>query len=577
MNSSAQSSQPASQTTVLLLLVLVSTFVLYVGTATFGFVYDDVLQVLDNASIRSWNTLAHDFTSPVVQTPYYRPLFTLWLRLNYALFGTHATGWHVASVLLHVAATALVFLVARRLSERADVALVAALLFGIHPIHVESVAWISGVCDPLYSVFFLAAFLAYLKSREPNEQNARKWKAIALLLCSFSLLSKEPAATFPAIVWAYEYMFGRGERHKRAMAALRAAAAFTAVVVVYLVIRSAVTGDAQWPAPSISMMTALLTIPRLLWFYVIKLVWPTGLSAFYNQIYVEGPDFATLILPALLLSALVGALWLWWRRSLDGRLVAFATLWFLLILAPALNVHAFPYGEAAHDRYLYLPSAGFDILVAIGLRHIISRIGWSASRLAVVAVVLAAPLAAMAFSQQVFWASDVLLYRRGVAIAPANNTVRNNLGRAIADTGRYEEAESVLTDLVRTAPGSWQAHYNLGYVYYRTNRFADAEAQLTRAIEIYSRDAAVHLYLGLTQFRLGKLDSSDRELRATIALAPDRSGSHLALSFVLEAKGDLNGALAEVRNEMKYSRGDVHIRAREEQLVRKASTTAPLK
>jgi uncharacterized membrane protein len=244
--------------------VLVSTFVLYVGTATFGFVYDDVLQVLDNASIRSWNYLGHYFTSPVVQTPYYRPLFTLWLRLNYALFGTHAAGWHVASVLLHVAATALVFLVARRLSERAGVALVAALIFGVHPIHVESVAWISGVCDPLYSVFFLAAFLAYLKSREQNQQNATKWKAIALLLCGFSLFSKEPAATFPAIVCAYEYLFGPGDRRKRAMAALRASAAFVAVVVAYLVIRSGVTSGAQEAAPSVSMTTALLTIPRLL-------------------------------------------------------------------------------------------------------------------------------------------------------------------------------------------------------------------------------------------------------------------------------------------------------------------------
>jgi tetratricopeptide (TPR) repeat protein len=268
---------------------------------------------------------------------------------------------------------------------------------------------------------------------------------------------------------------------------------------------------------------------------------------------------------------------LWWRRSQDGRLVAFATLWFLLVLAPALNLHAFPYGEAAHDRYLYLPSVGFGILVAIGLRHITSRTGWSASRFAVVAVALAAPLAAMAFSQQVFWASDMLVYRRGVAVAPANNTVRNNLGRAIADTGRYDEAESVLTDLVRTAPGNWQAHYNLGYVYYRTNRFADAEAQLKCAIEIYSRYAAVHLYLGLTQFRLGKLDSADRELRAAIALAPDRSGAHLALSLVLEAEGDLNGALAEVRQEMKYSREDVHIRAREEQLARKVSIAPPVK
>lgn len=558
----------------LLPLVLAATFVLYVGTVTFGFVFDDVQQIVDNPTIRSWKYLGYYFTSPVVQTPYYRPLFTLWLRLNYAVFGSHPAGWHVASASLHVVVTALVFFVARRLSASPGTAFAAALIFGVHPIHVESVAWITGVCDPLYSVFFLAAFLAYMKGRG---ENATKWTVSALVLCGFSLLSKEPAATFPAIICAYEYMFSDGERRKRVTAALEAAAPFAAVVAVYSVCRTTVMSGGPEPAPSVSVLTVLLTIPRLFWFYVLKLVWPTGLSAFYNPMYVERPDFVGLVLPALLMAGVVGALWLWWRRSRDRTGIAFAALWLLLILAPALYVRAFLYGEAAHDRYLYLPSAGFAVLAAIGLRHVACRLGWSASRYMVAAAILATPLAAMAFSQQIFWASDVLLYGRGVAVAPKNDTVRNNLGRAIADLGRYDKAEAVLTDLVKTAPGNWQAHYNLGYVYYRTNRFADAEAQFMRATEIYSRSADVHLYLGLAQFRLGKLDSADREMRAAIALAPDRSGTHLALSLVLEAKGDLNGALAEARLEMKHSREDVHIRAREEELARKIKAAAPVK
>jgi dolichyl-phosphate-mannose--protein O-mannosyl transferase len=152
-------------------LICISVLV-FVSTLSFGFVYDDTLQVLDNPLIRSWQFVGHDFTSNLwaqfgsSASSYYRPVFTSWLRLNYSVFGENPMGWHLTTVAAHAVATAMVFRIALRVLRVRSQAAIAGLFFAVHPVHVENVSWVSGVVDPLLVIFFLASFLCYLNFRK---------------------------------------------------------------------------------------------------------------------------------------------------------------------------------------------------------------------------------------------------------------------------------------------------------------------------------------------------------------------------------------------------------------------------
>src|SRR5579862_5034220 len=153
--------------------ILVATFLAYLDTLAFGFVFDDHVLIVTNDSIRSWRYFPSYFTShiwsfryPHLLANYYRPLFLTWLRLNDMLFGLHAWGWHLTSALAHVAVTWLVYRLVLRLTRDPWMAGVAGLIFGLHPVHSEAVADITSIQEPLSTFFIIAAILAYARSRD---------------------------------------------------------------------------------------------------------------------------------------------------------------------------------------------------------------------------------------------------------------------------------------------------------------------------------------------------------------------------------------------------------------------------
>src|SRR5574340_712765 len=194
------------------LLLLAATFIVYVGTLQFEFVYDDMGQIVNNPVVHSWRYLPWYFHSNVWMQQYavgnyYRPLFLFWLLLNYTLFGLQPLFWHLTTVLAHLAVTWMVYLLVRRLTSDQATAAIAALLFGLHPIHLEAVAWISGVTEPLLAMLLVPAFLCYLNYRERGR--ARRWLLLSLLLFALALLTKETAVVLPALLFAYAWIYVR--------------------------------------------------------------------------------------------------------------------------------------------------------------------------------------------------------------------------------------------------------------------------------------------------------------------------------------------------------------------------------
>ncbi len=559
-------------------LVLLATFLAYAGTLWFKFVYDDRGQILANVEVHAWRYLPHyfvervwSFAYPTIPGNYYRPIFLFFLLINYKIFGPYAAGWHLVTVAAHLGVTYLVYLMTRRLTGDPATALIAAAVFGVDPVHIESVAWISGVTDPLFALFLLPSFFCYLNWRE-GKAHRNGWLAGSLALYAFAMLSKETALVLPIIIFLYEWIWSdapeNSPRFRRALAHLRegvvAVGPFVVISFAYLAVRWQVLKGLGHVMTPLSLLTIIFTWPGLLLFYFWHLVWPFNLSVFYDQPYVRTPGLIAFFLPlaGLLAVAFLGWLlvrWLGKDSVLDKRVAVFACAWVLVPFLPLLDLSVLPVGEIAHDRYLYLPSIGFSILLAMALR----RIRFGRKRLfsapafqAVVATALAVTLGVATAIEDRYWANDVALYTRGVERTPHNKLARTNLGNALGEQGRYEEAIRLYRQVLDLDPHFWLAVYNMGYTFYRMGNLPEAEKYLERAIAISGVDSDEYFYLGLTWMKMGRLNDAEAAVRHALKIQPGGLAYHFALGMILKLKGEVPGALAEFEEELKNFPGE---------------------
>jgi tetratricopeptide (TPR) repeat protein len=552
-----------TQSALLLAAILAATFAAYSATPGFEWVYDDLPQIVTNPAVQSWEYVPRYFTEHVwahielQQTSYYRPLFLLWLRLNHALFGLQPAGWHLTTVLLHLVVTLLVyFFVLRLLEGRRAEALLAALVFGLHPVHIESVAWVSGVSDPLLTVFFVASLAAWLKGRDAERPSAL-WRGAALVFYALALLSKEPAVVLPALVFLHAAIFPPplppgSSLWARAREPLLAALPFVLVTLPYLLARSIVLGGLAHTGVALAWETVLSTWPSMLWFYAGQLLFPVGLSLYYDLPYVEQPGLVNFVLPLAGLSVLLAGLWLWQRRA-DGTQVRFASWLVILPLLPTLTIQYFRLQDFVHDRYLYLPSIGLAVLAALALARLAAG---SARRLAALAFAAALLLGAATWSQSLHWRNNEALYRRALAVAPNNGNVYRDLGTEMIRQGRPLEAIALYEKLTELRPEDWLSRFVLGHTHYHIGQYAEAERRFREAIHLHERNASQYYFLALTYMATGRLQEAEKALRRAIEILPRGRGYHLALGVLYETQGLREEALAAYRREAENHPAD---------------------
>jgi len=533
-------------------------FLVYVPALGFQFVYDDKPQILENPAIHAWRYLPNYFTAhawaelyPHVSGNYYRPLFLLWFRANHAIFGIKPEGWHLTSILCHVAATYLVFVLIRQLTVSRGMATAASVLFALHPIHIESVAWVSGVTDPLMAIFLIGGFLAYLRFRE----GARwRWMGLALILFTLGLLAKETAVVLGPLVFVYAWLYTESRPWTaRFSLALKHSLGFFAVTLLYLPLRAKILSGLSHSVTPITLKTLGLTEPSVVWLYARHMLYPAGLSGLYGLPYVTRASSAAFLIPAILLVVIILALAWGVRQMEDPRLALFACCWIVLPILPVLWLRAYAEGDIAHDRYLYIPSIGFVLLVSLFFAEF-TRDGRTGIKRVLFAgsAALALAYGAGTVTQQTHWASDLLLYQRAYQIAPQDNLICNNLGTALLEAGNPSGAIALYSRVLAGEPGFWLSNYNLGYAYYRMGEFPKAEALLRRAIAINATDSDEYIYLGLCLWRLGRADEAAPYVQNAIQMRPAAPGYHFVLAMIRRDQNDLPAARAELNLELHY-------------------------
>jgi Tfp pilus assembly protein PilF len=548
-----------------LLLVLAVTAAIYAQTSAHEFLlFDDNLYVSENAAVQrglGWEGVAWAFRT--TWTGNWHPLTWLSLMLDEDLHGSWAGGFLLTNVGLHLANTALLFAALARLTGARGRSLFVTGLFALHPLHVESVAWVAERKDVLSGLFFMLALWTYAR----YAQAPHSWSRYGQLLGCFALglLAKSMVVTLPFVLLLLDYWplgrtaFAGARIERRRLAALcveklplLAIGAATSIVA-YAAQQSA-GAAAAWEslplAPRVG--NACLAYAAYLW----DAIWPTGLAVFYPHAGLGLPMGRALAAGI----ALAGATALCLAGGRRRGYLAVGWLWYLGMLVPVIGLVQVG-AQARADRYTYLPSIGVFLMLCFGAAELAQQWGWSRRlRLSLATAALAA-LAVASFLQIGFWRTSETLFAHGVSVTRDNALLEYNLGSVQHLRGAEDEAIRHLSEAVRIEPGYADAHATLGMALLARGRSADARQHLRAAIEAEPRHLVARHQLEQLLMREERFDEAIDALSGTLRLFPQLTEPRYQLAVALRRRARRAEAIAQLTEVLRLDPG--HADARE--------------
>ena len=563
-----------------LLLIALFAGLAYANSLQVPFLFDDQPSIPDNPVIRDLgNFLLHD-------TGYrYNPgrfVGYLSFALNYRLGGVEVVGYHLFNIAVHLGNALLVYALALITFEtpffrdsrpagrlpavtgpsRATcngIALLAALIFVVHPLQTQAVTYIVQRLTSLMTLFFLLALVLYALMRQRGE--ASRPRVLALYLGSLAAVllamkTKQNAFTLPAVIALYEFFFFRGAIRKRL---LRLVPFFLTLLVIPLslldlqkpmgAVISEVSKVTQYKSP-LSRLDYLYTQFRVIVTYLRLLVFPVDQNLDYDYPLYHSLFAAPVFASLSLLLALAGAGYYLWRRSAtefpELRLASFGICYFFITLSVESSV--IPITDVIYEHRVYLSSAGAFLTVATLLVSLAARVLGSTGRKALLCSCCAAivVLCLLTFQRNKVWASSVSLWEDVVGKSPGKARGYNNLGAAYTDAGSWQKGGVALNRALVLDPTNAEAYYNLGRLYLGfPDRAGEAVAALKTAIRLKPDYEDAFVNLAAAYIRVGNPAESIRILERVLAETAERADAHFNLAVAYSLVGDLPGALRE--------------------------------
>ena len=510
-----------------------------------GFVlWDDDRNFLHNPYYRGlgWTSARWAFTSSVMG--HWIPVTWLTFSVDYALWGMHPFGYHLTNVLLHAANAVLFYVLALGLLRRAMPAAgpraitagaaVAALFFALHPLRVESVAWITERRDELSTLFYLVTVLAYVRACDLDGSPRRRWLAGSLAAYALGLLSKSLIMSLPLALLVLDvYPLRRAQGRWRQVLTEKLpylALAVAAAIVSFLVLRATLglTSAVAYP-PAARAAMALHSLA----FYLGKTLVPVGLAPMYELPARVDPFAPRFLVSALVVVGLTVALVLARRRW-----PALLAVWvvYALTVAPVSGlVHNGP--QLAADRYSYLSCLGFALLLGGGVAAVGAGLvrASPATRVALAAgaVLWLGGLAALTREQIAVWRDTDEIWRRSLAVDPDCVFCHGQWGSLLGNRGQLDEALPHFERAVALRPNRANHRANLGLALLKARRPAEAEEHLRRALAEEPGNADTRWRLGLALAQQGRLVEASREVERAVADSPRHVGALTTLGMLL--------------------------------------------
>jgi protein O-mannosyl-transferase len=514
-------------------LVLLAVFVAHSPALSGGFLWDDQPGHVTRPELRSLDGLRRIWFD-VGATQQYYPLLHSAFWVEHTLWGDTPTGYHLLNLLLHAMAACLLARVMRQLAIPGSG--MAALLFALHPVTVESVAWISEQKNTLSAVLYFLSASAFLRFTADRRPATYGWATFLFVL---ALLTKTVTATLPAALLVLLWWRQGGLSWRRDWVPLLPWLGLGAIGgLVTASVEHALIG-AQGADFESGAVARVMLSGHVVWFYLGKLAWPAALSFVYPKWVINTSDAAR-YLPVI---AMVLVLVLCWRARRRRPGVLAAVLLFGGLLFPVLgfvNVFPFMYSYVA-DHFQYLACTAIFAWVSAGLTGT-EAVTLGAKRVAAALGLLA--LAVLTWQQSGTYRDVFTLYRATLARNPAAWMAHNNLGIALVDAGRAAEALPHYEDALRLRPNYAEGENNLGYALLALGRNADALPHLRRAITLQPKYAEAHNNLGRALMAADQPEAGKSAFAEALRINPRYTIAHVNLGLALATGGDAASALS---------------------------------
>jgi tetratricopeptide (TPR) repeat protein len=512
---------------------------------------DDPLYVYENPHVRAGITpegIRWAFTN--LDANFWHPLTWLSHMLDWQLFGPRAGGHHAMGLLLHVANTLLLFLALARLTSRLWESAAVAALFALHPLHVESVAWVSERKDVLSTLFFMLTLLAYpryVESRTPGRYLG------VITPYALGLMAKPMLVTVPFVLLLLDFWplrrFGDGGPGWNAAKTLIlekipfvVLAILAGVLALVAQDRGSALADMDLVPLDMRLSNAAVSAVAYLW----KTFWPVELSVHYPL----GPVPAGIAIGAGFILAAITAFAMPAIRRYPY--VTIGWLWYLVTLAPVSGLIQVGSHSMA-DRYTYIPLVGIFIIAVWGCSDLVCRARRRKELAAFGACALALAIGAVACYQLQYWNDSETLMRRALAVTGPNGIAENNLATALASRGAYEEALPHALQAVKLRPSDAEVVFNVGNTLAGLRRDNEARAWIEKSIEINPRLEKAYTNLGALLIRQMRFDEAIGRLRTAMGLNPASPVTRLNLAVALAATGRNDEAAAHLEEAVRLA------------------------
>ena len=543
------------------LILVLATVLAYLPVTRYSFInYDDGDYVSQNNMVQAgltWTGIKWAFTT--FHAGNWHPLTWISLMLDCQLFGLNPGGDHVLNALLHAANVALLFLLLLEMTGALWPAAFVAALFALHPLHVESVAWISERKDVLSAFFGLLALRSYFRYAKENGQRSY-WLTVLFFVCS--LMSKPMLVTLPFVFLLLDYWpLGRlagapsGTISSKPIQfphlALEKLPFFlllvpACILTVWAQSQAAIISLVHLPL-ELRIENAIVSYAR----YLLKMVWPTHLSVIY-PLRAQLP-FLEVLSAALVLA---GISWFVWRRKRENPYMLVGWLWYLGTLVPVIGLVQVG-TQAMADRYSYIPLVGIFIAVAFGTKELIRRFQLGVVPPAVAAGLVLAGCLAITEAQLSYWRDSKSLFAHAVAVTKDNVVAQINLGGVFEQEGNYAAALVHYRDALEISPKRADVHNNLANLYADMGKTNEALAEYTEAVRLNPYAPLAYANYGTLLAQMGHYQKAMQEYAEAAKLDPNDSRPHYLMGKMLLMQGRSAEAVGHFRDALRLDPNNV--------------------
>ena len=511
-----------------------------------GFLWDDDDYIINNELLTApdgWQRIWFSLDSP----SQYFPLTYSTFRIEHALWGLNTSGYHWVNVLLHVCNALLVWGLLVRLKVPGS--WLAAVIFALHPVQVESVAWITERKNVLMGFFFLLTLLAWIGF--VDERSRRPWifYCVALIFYVLALSAKATACTLPAALFLILWLQHKPITMRRASQILPFVVLGIGMGLVAVWWEHYHQGTNRGLFTFLSPIERILVAGRAVWFYLSKIFWPSNLTFIYPRWNISPADFVNYI---WLLAGIAACGAIYFVRRYFGRSVEVAAAFFVATLSPVLGfimLFTFRYTFVA-DHYQYLACVGPIALASAGIVSLSDKFTQYRAVVMSAAVLIVASLAALTWRQAATYTDIETLWRTTLVKNPECWMAHTNLGFVLIREGEIDDGIAHYRLALQLQPDSWDAEYNLGTALLRKGQVDEAIRHCERAVGMRPTDPDAQVSLGDALLQNGRIDEAIHHYRKAMMARPDHFLSRYGLCQALLEKGEFDGAIQVCRSAL---------------------------